>query len=114
KALDAWTDYVRDTWLRPVFAEAMIVNGIGNAERWASLLSPTAFQQLKERVDIEFPATNAPFFQPGDDVQFDVVVKNTPKLIVKIFELNTLNFFQTQHRQLNTDLNLDGLVANTE
>ena len=43
-----------------------------------------------------------------------MVVKNTPKLIVKIYELNTLNFFLTQKRQLNTDLNLDGLVANSE
>lgn len=112
--LTPWTDYVRDTWLKPVFAEAMIVNGIGNAERWASLLTPQVFQSLKERVDIEFPKTNAQLFQPGDDVQFDVIAKNTPKLIVKIYEVNTLNFFLTQRRQLNTDLNLDGLVANSE
>lgn len=112
--LSPWSDYVRDTWLKPVLAEALITNGIGNAERWAPLISPTAFQQLKDRVDIEFPATNAPQFLPGDDIAFDVIVKNTPKLIVKIFELNTLNFFQTQGRQLNTDLNLDGLVANSE
>lgn len=109
-----WTEYVRDTWLKPVLAEALITDGIGNAERWAPLISPTAFQQLKDRVDIEFPATNTPQFLPGDDITFDVIVKNTPKLIVKIFELNTLNFFQTQQRQLNTDLNLDGLVANSE
>lgn len=112
--LSPWIDYVRDTWLKPILAEALITNGIGNAERWAPLISPTAFQQLKDRVDIEFPATNAPQFLPGDDIAFDVIVKNTPKLIVKIFELNTLNFFQTQQRQLNTDLNLDGLVANSE
>lgn len=112
--LAPWTEYVRDTWLKPVLAEALITNGIGNPERWASLITPPAFQQLKDRVDIEFPATNAPNFLPGDDIQFDVAVKNTPTLIVKIFELNTLNFFQTQNRQLNTDLNLDGLVANSE
>jgi hypothetical protein len=112
--LAAWTEFVRDTWLKPVLAEALIVNGIGNPERWASLITPTAFQQLKDRVDIEFPATNVQQFLPGDDIAFDVVVKNSPKLIVKIFELNTLNFFQTQGRQLNTDLNLDGLVANSE
>jgi len=112
--LAPWTEFVRDTWLKPLLAEALITNGIGNAERWASLITPTAFQQLKDRVDIEFPATNAPQFTPGDDIAFDVVVKNTPKLIVKIFELNTLNFFQTQGRNLNTDLNLDGLVANSE
>lgn len=112
--LAQWTTYIAEEWLMPVLAEALITNGIGNPERWASLLTPTAFQQLKDQVDIEFPATNAPQFTPGDDIQFDVTVKNTPKLIVKIFELNTLNFFQTQQRQLNTDLNLDGLVANSE
>ncbi|MFO1485241.1 MAG: hypothetical protein U1F71_17910 [Verrucomicrobiaceae bacterium] len=112
--LAKWTEFIAEEWLTPVLAEALITNGIGNPERWASLLDPTAFQKLKERVDIEFPATNAPQFLPGDDIAFEVIVKNTPKLIVKIFELNTLNFFQTQQRQLNTDLNLDGLVANSE
>ena len=112
--LAPWTLFVLDDWLKPILAEALITNGIGNPERWASLITPTEFQQLKDRVDIEFPATNVPQFLPGDDIAFDVIVKNTPKLLVKIFELNTLNFFQTQQRQLNTDLNLDGLVANSE
>ncbi len=114
KMMTPYTNYVLDSWLKPVLAEALIVGGHGTAEHWASLLNPTAFQALKERVDIEFPATNPPLFQPGDVAQFDVVVKNTPKLIVKIYELNALNFFLTQKRQLNTDLNLDGLVANSE
>ncbi|MCX6909544.1 MAG: hypothetical protein NTY01_16085, partial [Verrucomicrobia bacterium] len=112
--LAPWTDYVRDTWLKPLLAEAMIVNGLGQPERWASLLTPAEFQRLKERVDIEFPPTNAQFTAPGADVAVDVTVKNTPKLLVKIYEINALNFFLTQHRQLNTDLNLDGLVANSE
>ncbi len=112
--LAPWIEHVSNTWLKPILAEALITNGIGNPERWASLITPTELQALKDRVDIEFPATNAPQFLPGDDIAFDVIVKNTPKLIVKIFELNTLNFFQTQQRQLNTDLNLDGLVANSE
>ncbi len=112
--LAPWTDYVRDTWLKPLLAEAMIVNGIGSAERWASLLAPAEFQRLKERVDIEFPPTNEQFTAPGSDVRLDVVLKNTPKLLVKTYEVNALNFFLTQQRQLNTDLNLDGLVANSE
>ena len=113
-ALAPFSEYVRLSWLKPVFAEAMVLSGQGSPERWASLLSPAEFQQLKDRVDIQFPSTNTPFFRPGDEVKFDVMLKNTPKLIVKIYELNTLNFFQTQGRQLNTDLNLDGLVANKE
>jgi hypothetical protein len=80
--LAPWIEHVNDTWLKPILAEALITNGIGNPERWASLITPTEFQALKDRVDIEFPATNAPQFLPGDDIAFDVVVKNTPKLIV--------------------------------
>ena len=112
--IETYTDFVRDTWLKPVLAEALITGGHGKAENWASLLSPQTFQQLKDRVDIEFPRTNAAQFAPGDDVKFDVTLKNTPKLIVKIYELNALNAFQARKRQLNTDLNLDGLVANSE
>ena len=112
--LKPWTPYVRDTWLKPVLAEAMITNGVAEPERWASLLSPTAFQALKDRVDIDFAPTNPPFLAPGDDVTLDLFVKNAPKLIVKIYEINTLSFFLTQQRQLNTDLALDGLVANKE
>lgn len=112
--LAPWTQYVRESWLKPLYAEAMILAGHGNPERWAALLTPTAYQELKDRVDIEFPATNARLFQPGDDIQFDVLLKNTPGLIVKIYEINQLNYFLSQNRQLNTDLNLDGLVANQE
>jgi len=119
-----YTEYVRDTWLKPILAEALITSVQNNAEQWASLITPAEFQRLKDRVDIEIPSTNGPLFKPaqgvapgaqaGDDVQFEVVVKNTPKLIVKIYEVNAENFFLTQRRQLNTDLNLDGLIANSE
>ncbi len=112
--LSPWTDYIRESWLKPILAEAMILHGIGDPERWASLLAPSEFQRLKERVDIEFPPTNTPFTTPGADVAMDVILKNTPKLLVRIYEVNALNFFLVQHRQLNTDLNLDGLVANSE
>ena len=112
--LKKWTPYVRDTWLRPVLAEAMITAGIGEPERWASLISPQAFQALKDRVDVDFALTNPPFSAPADDVALDLFIKNAPKLIVKIYELNTLSYFLTSKRQLNTDLALDGLVANRE
>ncbi len=111
---EPWTQWLRDTFVKPLFAEAKITAGVGDPEKWASLLSPQAFLALKDRVDMEFPANNAPFLAPADDVAIDVTFKHAPKLIVKIYEINTLSFFLTQKRQLNTDLNLDGLVANSE
>ncbi len=109
-----FAEWVRDAWLKPVFAEALLVRGLGNAEQLASLLAPADFQRLSERVDLDFLPANPQFFAPADDVSLDLEVKNAPKLIVKVYELNALNYFLANQRQLNTDLPLDGLVANAE
>ena len=116
--------YIRESWLKAVFAEAKIVNGIGDPERWTSMMSPAAFQALKERVDLEFDPThravtgkggaNAEQFGIKDPVKLRLHVKNVPKLIVKVFELNPLNHYLEKGTELSTDVNLDGLVANHE
>ena len=113
-AWEPWAVWLRDTYVKPLFAEAKIVNGIGDPEKWASLLEAGAFQALKDRVDVDFAPTNPARLAPADEVSLDLFVKNAPKLIVKIYEVNTLSFLLTQQRQLNTDLKLDGLVANRE
>ncbi len=107
-------DKVRDSWLRPVLAEAVITSGVGKPEEWASLLGGAAFQALKDRTDVDFPANNPEFFRQGDSVKFDVWVKNVPEVAVNIFEINALNVFLAEGRPLNTDLNLDGVVPNWE
>lgn len=106
--------YLNDEYLKHVFAEAKIVNGLGDGEQLYSLLPPAKYQQLKERVDIDFAATNAKFYSPEEPVALDVSIKNVPTLIVKVFEINTLNFHRENQRDVNTDINLDGLVANDE
>jgi hypothetical protein len=107
-------DKVRDSWLRPVLAEALITSGVGKPEEWASLLGGAAFQALKDRTDVDFPANNPEFFRQGEEVKFDVWVKNVPELAVNIFEINALNVFLAEGRPLNTDINLDGVVPNWE
>jgi hypothetical protein len=106
--------YINDVYLRHLFAETKIENGLGDGERWASLLPPELFRQLKNRIDIDFAATNKTDFAVDEPVQLDLFVKNVPTLLVKIFEINTLNFYRTHQREVDTDINLDGLVANAE
>ncbi|MFM8878157.1 MAG: hypothetical protein ACKOKG_03320, partial [Verrucomicrobiota bacterium] len=113
-AWEPWTEWLRDSWVKPLFAEAKITRGAGDPERWASLLSPAAHQALKDRVDIEFPATNAPVLPVDQEVAVTVTLKNTPQVMVRLFEINTLGYFLSQKRPLNTDLPLDGWVANAE
>ncbi|KPJ52540.1 MAG: hypothetical protein AMS16_06255, partial [Planctomycetes bacterium DG_58] len=106
--------YIDDTYLKHLFAETKIVNGLGDMEKWYSMLPPAKHQALKERVDIDFAHTNRELFGPNEPVALDLYVKNVKKLIVKVFEINAMNFYRETGREVNTDINLDGLVANEE
>ena len=50
----------------------------------------------------------------AEPVRLDLYVKNVPNLLVKVFEVNTANYYRAVQREVDTDINLDGLVANSE
>jgi hypothetical protein len=122
KNFDPYAPYIAESWLKAVFAESKIVNGVGKPEEWASLLSPSAYQTLKDRVDVDFdpaqgagkPSANALQLGVEDPVHLRLHVKNVDKLLVKVFEVNTFNYYREHGREVSTDLLLDGLVANHE
>ncbi len=109
-----YVSYVRESWLKPVFAEAKILAGAGDQEKWYSLLSPAAYEALKDRVDLQFVRSNPRTFAAGDPVSIGIEVKNVRELIVKVYEINVINYYLQEEREVNTDLELDGLVANVE
>lgn len=106
--------YVNDLYLKHLFAETKILNGLGDEEQWASLLPPETFQQLKERIDLDFVPTNKEHFAPDEVVSLDLEVKNVRTLIVKVFEINTESYYRENLKEIDTDINLDGLVPNFE
>ncbi|HUG89277.1 MAG TPA: hypothetical protein VML55_00485, partial [Planctomycetaceae bacterium] len=113
-AYKPYETYISDEYLKRVFAETKILNGLGEPEQWYSLLDPAEYQALKDRVDLEFAHTNAAHFGPGDVVALDLDVKNVRTLIVKVFELNTRNYYTERLSEIDTDIDLDGLVPNSE
>src|SRR5262245_26430790 len=111
KEYESW---INDVYLKHLYAETNIEQGKGDSETWASQLPPELFRQLKDRVDIDFAHTNKTSFGAGEAVSLDLSIKNVPTLIVKVFEINMLSFYKTHKREVDTDINLDGLVANAE
>lgn len=111
KDFRAFETYLRDDFLKPLFAEAKIVNGIGEPQQWVPLLTPAAYARLKERVDIEFAETNPLEFAMEAPVRLTATLKNVPALLVKIYEINAFNYYRETGRPLNLAVNLDGLVA---
>ncbi len=106
--------YIDDVYLKHRFAEAKIVNGLGEPEQWFSMLPPAEYHQLKERIDLDFAFTNKQVFGADEPVHLDLDVKNVEALIVKVFEINAQNYYRQYGREVNTDINLDGLVANED
>ncbi|VAX41233.1 hypothetical protein MNBD_PLANCTO02-220, partial [hydrothermal vent metagenome] len=106
--------YINDVYLKHLFAETKIVNGLGDQERWASLLPPEKFRKLKERIDLDFDSQNKTDFAPNAPVGLDLHIKNVSTLIVKVFEINTQSHYRVTGSEINTDIELDGLVANEE
>ncbi len=106
--------YFKESWLKEVFVTTKILNGIGDMEQWYSMLSPARYQALKERVDIEFLPTNKKLFRSDEKVSLGLYIKNVKSLIVKVYELNAYNYYRDQGRELGTNIDLDGLVANED
>ena len=114
---DSYSDfavYVNDIYLKHVFAETKILYGLGDMERWYGMLPPPRLQEIRDRVEIDFTPTNKTVFAPDEQVSLDVDVKNVRTLLVKVFELNTLGYYRAQSREIDTAIDLDGLVANSE
>ncbi|HVL12972.1 MAG TPA: hypothetical protein VM529_10430, partial [Gemmata sp.] len=106
--------YIEDVYLRTLFVETQIELGRGDPETWASKLTPEYFRGLKDRIDIDFAFTNKTDYAADEAVSLDLFVKNVPTLIVKVFEVNTGTVYRRKLAMVDTDVNLDGLVANSE
>ena len=106
--------YIHYSYLKRHFAETKIVNGLGDNEKWAGYISAGEFQQLRNRVDLDFVYTSPQQFSSDAPVSVDVNVKNVEKLIVKVFEINTRNYYRDQRKEIDTNIVLDGLLPNKE
>ncbi len=109
-----FSPYLDETWLARVFAETKLLHGLGDAQQWFSRLGPAQVQALKDRVEIAFAPTNPAHLAAADEVTLTATLKNVSELIVKVYEINALNYYRERGEEINTDLDLDGLVANEE
>lgn len=112
---DGWEpydEYIRDSYLKKVFAEAKLLAGAGKAEKWTAMLSPSEYKALSERVELDFAPDSEKYFRPDQKVELSLDVKNVKTLIVKVFRVNALKYYQQTSQAVPLSLDLDGLVAN--
>ncbi|NUN47922.1 MAG: hypothetical protein HUU15_03730 [Candidatus Brocadiae bacterium] len=113
--LSEFAPWVHTSFLTRVLVSTKLLLGEGNSKELADRLNdPNERQKLENRVDLVFSKTNPGWFRAADEVSLDLEVKNVPTLTVKVFEINALNWFLATGRDVDTSLDLDGLVAGEE
>ncbi len=109
-----YAEFIRDDYLKKVFAETKLLAGAGDPEKWTAMLAPAQYKALTDRVDLDFAPTNPKYFGPDQKIALNVDVKNVKKLIVKVYRINALKYYQQRGRPVPLSLDLDGLVANEQ
>ncbi len=104
---------LEENYVKRVFAEAKLLYGDSSeADAYVRMLGASRAEALRERVDIEFARTNPKQFGANDTVILGVDVKNVDRMLVKVFEIDPVAYFDRFGGPVKTSLDLDGLVAN--
>ena len=106
--------YLDRDYLKRTFASTKILYGLGDSKASYTQLSPEEQKQLRDRVEMRFARTNPKYWIPQDKVNLSVWIKNVPRLTMKIYRIQSRNLLIAQQKNISTDIDLDGLVANTE
>ena len=112
--VDDFAPYLKREFLDRVYAQTKILYGLGDSAIWYSKLTPIEQKELRERVELRFAPHNPHQFAIDDAVSLQVELKNVDQLLVKIYDINLLNYYRNHTQPLNTDIDLDGLIPNQQ
>lgn len=105
----------RKLYLEKQFAITKILNDKGDMERWYDLYNDASgFQSLKDKIELQFTPRNAKVFRSDELISLELAVKNVGHLVVKIFQINTVNYYETHGAELQSSLDLDGMIPSEE
>jgi hypothetical protein len=111
---ESYARWLDREWLDAELATAALLYGGRDPDRATLALGPARAAALRERVELAWCVDNPTRFGADDAVALDAEVKNVGDLVVKVFRIDPLAYFQHHHREVGTDLDLDGLAASHE
>eukprot|EP00049_Salpingoeca_infusionum_P013653 m.255298 g.255298 ORF g.255298 m.255298 type:complete len:2095 (-) comp15497_c0_seq1:1040-7324(-) len=106
--------YVSDRFLKPILATTKLMSGLDSPEFVAMYNGD--LEVLRNRVKIDFVPQNRNFFDVSETPEVTVMLKNTPQLLMRVYSINTFNFFSPANapNTVPNSINVDGLVPNLQ
>ncbi len=110
---EVFVPLVEQKALTRIHARARLLAG-GDPARWGPMLDPGESKELREETWIRF-APGAPDLLDKDaEVTLPVDLKNTPELLVRIFEMDLPAHLSRHGREPDVGVDLEGLVPHYE
>ncbi len=106
--------YLQPAFLTRVFAQTKLMSGVGDPKTWYAMLSASERKAVRDWVVLRLTPQNKTYFADDDPSELIVDLKNIDELVVRVYQINTAAYFQSQRTPINTDIDLDGLVASSE
>ncbi|KAF9340642.1 hypothetical protein BGZ91_000982 [Linnemannia elongata] len=114
KSTSAYEAYFSLTFLNAILGRVMLYSG-DKDEKWSKMLNAREnISSLTDRTILKFSRDNPDVFLPSDPVVFKLKIKNANRVLVRIFEVKTLEYLQQHEGPVGQALNLDGLTPNWE
>lgn len=105
---------LKPEYLRSVFAETKLLNGVEPSERWYEMLNSNRRQQLRDRVELTLAPTNPRDHAASGPSTLEVDLKRVDQLVIRVYRINTHAYYRTRTNPIDTDIDLDGLVATSK
>lgn len=101
-------------YLRSVFAETKLLHGVEPSDRWFAVLETNQRPQIRDRVELTLAPTNPRTHDATKPSSLVLDLKQIDKLVVRIYRINTPSYYRTRTNQVDTDIDLDGLIPTIE
>ena len=109
-----FSEYLKNDFVNKEYQKALIFRGEENEEVIKLLFGNNYYENILRKVEISICNHNKRKFDVTETVKIEVDLKNVQTLFVKIFEINTENYYYTKSCEISSSISLEGLIATHE
>ena len=110
--INDFQSFFKNDFIQREYAKAVIL--LGQEYNEAGKLLGSEYEQLVKKIELTICPHNKKNFDIKETVLIEVDVKNIQTLFVKIFEINTENYYYTKKTNIDSAISLEGLIATYE
>jgi hypothetical protein len=109
----AFGEYLGHDFLKRHYYEALVLRG-EETETIIEYIGQSTYESIVKKTEITICNHNKPSFAVDEPVILEVDIKNIQTLFIKIFEINTENYYYNKKSAINTAMSLEGLITTYE